>query len=72
MNNFSAYRIFEENGQSAGRFVELDLRFVGIALAFQLANLALRSFALRNVLAAAYPDYKTISVPVDITVQVRN
>ena len=25
MNKFSAYRIFEENGQSAGRFVELSL-----------------------------------------------
>jgi uncharacterized membrane protein YbhN (UPF0104 family) len=41
---------------AAGRFVALDLRFVVVALAFQLCNLALRSFALRNVLAAAYPE----------------
>ncbi len=34
----------------------VDGRWVGLALAFQLANLVLRSFAWRNVLRAAYPD----------------
>lgn len=46
---------------AADRLGAVDLRFVSIALAFQLANLVLRSVALRNVLAAAYPG-KRISV----------
>ena len=37
------------------RFAALDGRFLLPALALQLANLALRSLAWRNVLAAAYP-----------------
>jgi uncharacterized membrane protein YbhN (UPF0104 family) len=41
---------------AASRFADIDIRFVVIALAFQLANLALRSLALRNVIAASYPD----------------
>ncbi len=56
MNGISANAVLESLETAAGRFVALDLRFVAIALAFQLANLALRSFALRNVLQAAYPE----------------
>ena len=56
MNGVSANAVLESLEAAAGRFVALDLRFVVIALAFQLCNLALRSFALRNVLAAAYPE----------------
>jgi len=51
----SANAVLEALESAAGRFVALDLRWVLVALAFQLANLALRSVALRNVLAAAYP-----------------
>lgn len=56
MNGLSVNAVLESLEAAAGRFVSLDLRFVAAALAFQLANLALRSFALRNVLAAAYPE----------------
>jgi uncharacterized membrane protein YbhN (UPF0104 family) len=35
---------------------DLDARFLAVALALQLGNLALRSLAWRNVLAASYPD----------------
>lgn len=56
MNGLSANGVLESLESAAGHFVALDLRFVAIALAFQLANLALRSFALRNVLQAAYPE----------------
>lgn len=56
MNGVSPNSVLESLEAAAGRFVELDLRFVAVALAFQLTNLALRSFALRNVLAAAYPE----------------
>jgi len=56
VNGISANAVLESLETAAGRFVALDLRFVAIALAFQLANLALRSFALRNVLQAAYPE----------------
>lgn len=56
MNGLSVNAVLESLETAAGRFVALDLRFVLAALAFQLANLALRSFALRNVLAAAYPE----------------
>jgi uncharacterized membrane protein YbhN (UPF0104 family) len=45
---------------AAGQFAALDLRLVSIALALQLGGLALRALALRNVLAAAYPD-QTVS-----------
>lgn len=41
---------------AAARLGELDGRFLALALALQLANLALRSLAWRNVVAAAYPD----------------
>jgi uncharacterized membrane protein YbhN (UPF0104 family) len=37
------------------RMAALDGRWLALALAFQLGNLGLRSLALRNVLAAAYP-----------------
>jgi uncharacterized membrane protein YbhN (UPF0104 family) len=37
-------------------FGGVDPRFVLLALVFQLANIALRSLAWRNVLCAAYPD----------------
>ena len=56
MSGVSANAVLESLEAAAGRFVALDLRFVVVALAFQLCNLALRSFALRNVLAAAYPE----------------
>ncbi len=56
MNGVSANAVLESLEAAAGRFVALDLRFVVVALAFQVCNLALRSFALRNVLAAAYPE----------------
>ena len=52
MNGVSTNAVLESLEAAAGRFVALDLRFVVVALAFQLCNLALRSFALRNVLAA--------------------
>lgn len=51
----SAAAVFGSLAAAADRFTELDLRFVALALAFQLLNLALRSVALRNVIAAAYP-----------------
>jgi uncharacterized membrane protein YbhN (UPF0104 family) len=56
VNGVSANAVLESLEAAAGRFVALDLRFVLVALAFQVCNLALRSFALRNVLAAAYPE----------------
>ncbi len=56
MSGVSANAVLESLETAAGTFVALDLRFVVVALAFQLGNLALRSFALRNVLAAAYPE----------------
>ena len=56
MSGVSASGVLESLETAAGRFVALDLRFVVLALGFQLGNLALRSFALRNVLAAAYPE----------------
>lgn len=43
-------------GAAAGRVAGLDGRFLVLALAFQLANLAFRSLLWRNVVAAAYPD----------------
>lgn len=55
MIDLSPNSVFDSLGTAAGRFVTLDFRFVAAALAFQFANLGLRSFALRNVLAAAYP-----------------
>ena len=39
----------------AERFAELDRRLLLAAIVLQLANLGLRAFAWRNVLAAAYP-----------------
>ncbi len=51
----SATTVLESLESAAGHFVALDLRYVAVALAFQLGNLALRSLALRNTLAAAYP-----------------
>ena len=56
MSGVSTSAVLESLETAAGRFVALDLRFVVAALAFQLGNLALRSLALRNVLAAAYPE----------------
>lgn len=56
MSGLSADAVLDSLENAAQHFVALDLRFVVVALAFQLANLALRSFALRNVLAAAYPE----------------
>jgi uncharacterized membrane protein YbhN (UPF0104 family) len=56
VSGLSANAVLDSLETAAGRFVALDLRFVAVALAFQLANLALRSFALRNVLQAAYPE----------------
>jgi len=56
VSGVSANAVLESLEAAAGRFVALDLRFVMVALAFQLCNLTLRSFALRNVLAAAYPE----------------
>jgi uncharacterized protein (TIRG00374 family) len=43
-------------GEAAGRIADLDTRFLVLALALQLGNLALRSFAWRNIVVAAYPD----------------
>ena len=40
---------------AAERISELDGRFLALALALQLATLAFRALAWRNVLAAAYP-----------------
>jgi len=40
---------------AAGRISDLDGRFLALALALQLATLAFRALAWRNVLAAAYP-----------------
>jgi uncharacterized membrane protein YbhN (UPF0104 family) len=42
-------------GTAAGRVGELDGRFLALALALQLGNLAFRSLAWRNVVVAAYP-----------------
>ena len=56
MSGVSATAVLESLETAAGRFVALDLRFVVLALVFQLTNLTLRSLALRNVLAAAYPE----------------
>lgn len=56
MSGVSANGVLDSLETAAGRFVELDLRFVVASLAFQLCNLVLRSFALRNVIAAAYPE----------------
>jgi len=64
VSGLSPYAVLESLETAAGRFVALDLRFVAAALAFQLANLALRSFALRNVLAAAYPQKRISPVTV--------
>jgi uncharacterized membrane protein YbhN (UPF0104 family) len=52
----SATSVLDSLETAADHFVALDLRFVLVALAFQLANLVLRSLALRNVIAAAYPE----------------
>lgn len=43
-------------GAAADRVAELDGRFLVLALALQLGNLACRSLAWRNIVAAAYPD----------------
>lgn len=56
MSGLSADAVLESLQDAAQHLASLDLRFVAVALAFQLANLVLRSFALRNVLAAAYPE----------------
>lgn len=64
MSGLSPNAVLEALEMAAGRFVALDLRFVVAALAFQLANLGLRSFALRNVLAAAYPEKRISPVTV--------
>ena len=40
----------------AARFADVDARLVAAALALHVANHGLRSFAWRNVLAAAYPE----------------
>jgi uncharacterized protein (TIRG00374 family) len=42
-------------GAAAGHVAELDGRFLVLALALQLGNLALRSLAWRNIIVAAYP-----------------
>jgi uncharacterized membrane protein YbhN (UPF0104 family) len=55
VNGVTAGTVLGSLETAADRFVALDLRFVLVALAFQLTNLALRSLALRNVIAAAYP-----------------
>jgi uncharacterized membrane protein YbhN (UPF0104 family) len=47
--------LLDRAGDVADRFAALDGRFLLPALALQLANLALRSLAWRNVLAAAHP-----------------
>jgi uncharacterized membrane protein YbhN (UPF0104 family) len=60
----SANAVLESLETAAGRFVELDVRFVLLALVFQIANLILRSFAFRNVLAAAYPEKRISPVTV--------
>lgn len=64
MSGLSANAVLDSLEAAAGRFVALDLRFVVVALAFQLANLALRSFALRNVIQAAYPERRISPVTV--------
>ena len=56
--------MMESLESAADRFASLDLRFVAIALALQLAALALRALALRNVLAAAYPAQRLSAVTV--------
>jgi glycosyltransferase 2 family protein len=56
MNGASAAAVLASLESAADRFVALDIRFVLLALAFQLVNLALRSLALRNVIAASYPE----------------
>ncbi len=56
MTGVSPAAVLESLESAAGQFVALDLRFVIVAMAFQLGNLALRSLALRNVVAAAYPE----------------
>ena len=56
MNGASAAAVLASLESAADRFVALDMRFVLLALAFQLVNLALRSLALRNVIAASYPE----------------
>lgn len=43
-------------GTTAGRIADLDARFLLLALALQLGNLACRSVAWRNIVVAAYPD----------------
>jgi hypothetical protein len=48
----------------AERMQELDPRYAGIALALQLAHLALRALAWRSVLAAAYRDKRLPLFPV--------
>lgn len=56
MSGLSADAVLDSLEDAAHHLATLDLRFVVVALVFQLANLVLRSFALRNVLAAAYPE----------------
>jgi uncharacterized membrane protein YbhN (UPF0104 family) len=56
VNSLPVSGVLESFETAAERFVTLDLRFLVVALAFQLANLVLRSYALRNVIAAAYPE----------------
>ena len=64
MSGLSADAVLRSLETAAHHFVALDLRFVAAALAFQLANLALRSFALRNVIQAAYPEKRISPVTV--------
>lgn len=56
MSGVTAAAVLASLESAANRFVALDMRFVLLALAFQLVNLALRSLALRNVIAASYPE----------------
>jgi uncharacterized membrane protein YbhN (UPF0104 family) len=48
---------------AAGRVMDLDRRFLALALVLQLATLAMRAVAWRNVLGAAYPHEKIALFP---------
>ncbi len=64
MSDLSANGVLHALETAAGRFVDLDLRFVAAALAFQLANFVVRSLAFRNVLQASYPETRINPVTV--------
>lgn len=51
-----AFGLSSEIAGAVDRVQQLDTRFLAAALALQLATLAFRAFAWRNVLAAAYPE----------------